>query len=184
MGTGLIILLMVIMFNYMSKYIKKGGYGLYWLGKKRGPQSESHKKNASESHKKNPSKYWLGKERPEFGQLMKESNTGKIGELHPRYISDRTKLKKTEKRWNTAYKEWWSQCKKRDIWKCKINNTDCNGVLEVHHILDWKNYPELRYKINNGITLCHFHHPRGREKEKLLSPYFKELISENTHGQH
>lgn len=35
---------------------------------------------------------------------------------------------------------------------------------------------ETRYEINNGITLCHFHHPRKREKEKELSPFFQELI--------
>ena len=65
----------------------------------------------------------------------------------------------------------------RDNWKCKINNSDCKGRLEVHHILGFTKFPELRYDINNGITLCHFHHPRVREEEKRLSPYFMELVS-------
>lgn len=59
----------------------------------------------------------------------------------------------------------------------KINNKDCEGKLEAHHILSWKDYPELRYDINNGITLCHAHHPKKRAEEKRLSPYFMELVS-------
>lgn len=47
----------------------------------------------------------------------------------------------------------------------------------VHHILGFKEHPELRYDINNGITLCHFHHPRKKEEEKRLIPTFMELVS-------
>lgn len=67
--------------------------------------------------------------------------------------------------------------KEIDNWKCRIINNDCKGRLEAHHILNWKDYSELRYDINNGITLCHAHHPRGRANEKRLSPYFMELVS-------
>jgi hypothetical protein len=65
----------------------------------------------------------------------------------------------------------------RDSWKCKINNKNCCGRIEVHHILSWFDYPELRYNINNGITLCHAHHPERRAEEKRLIPKFKELVS-------
>jgi len=42
-----------------------------------------------------------------------------------------------------------------------------------------RDYPELRYEVNNGITLCHFHHPRKINDEMKLSPYFQELIKVN-----
>ena len=48
---------------------------------------------------------------------------------------------------------------------------------EAHHILAWRSYPELRYEINNGITLCHAHHPRGEAKEKRLVPRLQGLVS-------
>lgn len=67
--------------------------------------------------------------------------------------------------------------RKRDKWKCRLLNNDCKGRLESHHILNWIDYPTLRYLLTNGITLCHSHHPRGREKEKRLEPYFMELVS-------
>ena len=86
-------------------------------------------------------------------------------------------VKNEKKHLDCQYREWMLAVKNRDNWKCKINNNDCSGRLESHHILNWKDYPELRYEINNGITLCHAHHPRKRAEEKRLSPYFKELVS-------
>ena len=77
---------------------------------------------------------------------------------------------------NPEYREWRMSVFKRDNFKCKIANEDCKGRLEAHHILPWRDYVELRYQINNGITLCHAHHPRKRAEEKLLMPKFQELI--------
>jgi len=79
---------------------------------------------------------------------------------------------------NPEYREWRMKIFTRDNFKCKIENKDCVEKIQAHHILNWKDYPELRYDTNNGITLCLYHHPRGREKEKLMSPYFKKLISQ------
>lgn len=66
----------------------------------------------------------------------------------------------------------------RDGLKCRINNRDCMGRIESHHILGWTEHPELRYEINNGITLCHAHHPRKREEEAKLSSFFQRLVAE------
>ncbi len=59
-------------------------------------------------------------------------------------------------------------------------NSDCYGKIVVHHILGWTAFPELRYKEDNGIALCKFHHPRKRADEARLSPYFQELIKNIT----
>lgn len=100
------------------------------------------------------------------------------GEASPYWIKDRTKLRKSEKKHlDGQYQDWMKQVKNRDNWKCRINNSDCQGRLEAHHILPWREYPELRYQINNGIALCHAHHPRKRAEEKRLVPYFQELVS-------
>lgn len=70
------------------------------------------------------------------------------------------------------------------LWKkerdkvCRIADVNCGGRLEAHHILGWTKYPELRYDIKNGITLCHAHHPRKRSEEAKLSPYFQKLVAE------
>jgi len=109
-----------------------------------------------------------------FTEKMSRQNNWK-------WIEDRTKLvtsKGSEERRSSRYKDWRRQVCNRDKWKCRISNIDCNGRLEVHHILGFTEYPELKYDINNGISLCHFHHPRKRADEINLSPYFQKLVAE------
>ena len=119
--------------------------------------SEEHKKKLSEAHK-----------------------GLNIGNKHHRWLEDRSLLQRyndvVKDRRSAAYGDWRKQVKVRDNYKCKIANQDCNGRLEAHHILGWTAYPELRYEINNGITLCHAHHPRKRGEEKRLIPTFQELV--------
>lgn len=104
------------------------------------------------------------------------------GEEHHSFIKDRTKLKRfndsARDRRSYAYIEWRKRVYTRDNFKCRIANTECKGRLEAHHILGYTEHPELRYEINNGITLCHFHHPKKRSEEINLSPYFQKLVVE------
>jgi hypothetical protein len=100
----------------------------------------------------------------------------KSGPNHPMWIADRSKLAPKQDRNDSRYKAWRKEVWLRDNFKCKIANPDCAGRIEAHHILGWTPYPELRYEPNNGITLCHFHHPRKRSEEVRLSPYFQSLV--------
>lgn len=99
------------------------------------------------------------------------------GENHPLWIADRSKLAKKQERNDSAYREWRKNIRNSDNWKCRMLNKDCKGKLVAHHILPWSKFPELRYEVNNGITLCHFHHPRKRNDEMRLSPFFQELVA-------
>lgn len=98
-------------------------------------------------------------------------------EKHWKWIEDRSLLSKKQERGDYAYAEWRRNVWLRDNFKCKIANNDCVGRIEAHHILSWRDYPELRYQVNNGITLCHAHHPRKRAEEKRLISEFQKLVS-------
>lgn len=50
------------------------------------------------------------------------------------------------------YKNWRKSVYKRDNYKCV--NCGSKQKLNAHHIKSWKDYPELRYEVENGITLC------------------------------
>ena len=102
------------------------------------------------------------------------------GDKSPHWIKDRNELKTDrEKAYDSKYKIWMRAVKGRDNWKCRIDNSDCKGRLEAHHILPWSEFPELRYEINNGICLCHYHHPRSKKETKRLTPVFKKMVETN-----
>jgi len=98
------------------------------------------------------------------------------GENHPNWIKDRNLVKHQDEKNNARYKQWRYECKKRDNFQCKMKNKDCSGKIIIHHILGWTVFPELRYEINNGITLCQFHHPLKRVEEKRLIPFFQSMV--------
>lgn len=79
---------------------------------------------------------------------------------------------------NPEYIKWRTDVFTRDNFKCKMANDKCTGCLEAHHILPWRDYPEERFNINNGITLCYYHHPRKREEVKNLAPIFINILSQ------
>jgi 5-methylcytosine-specific restriction endonuclease McrA len=76
--------------------------------------------------------------------------------------------------WSPEYKFWRTAVFERDGWECQ----HCHGrgskiYLTAHHIKSWKNYPELRFIISNGVTLCEDCHEltdnyRGRNRGKNL----------------
>ena len=123
------------------------------------------------------------KENPERALKISSAKKGKLqpwmkGERNHRWILDRTLLVKSEKKHlDGRYREWMRQVKNRDYWKCQISNDNCSGRVEAHHILCWKDFPELRYEIKNGITLCHFHHPRKRSEEERFVTAFQKIVT-------
>lgn len=100
------------------------------------------------------------------------------GENAYQWRTDRTEIQLNKDRhWTKEYRHWRTAVFTRDGFKCKISGKDCCAYVEAHHILSWREYPDLRFIINNGITLCRTHHPRKRVEEKRLSPYFQDLVS-------
>ncbi len=102
------------------------------------------------------------------------------GENHWNWKKDRSTLAKKQERQDSAYIDWRYKVITRDKRKCQIADENCNGKSIVHHILSWSSFPELRYNINNGITLYQFHYPRKRIDETKLIPFFTELVMSNS----
>jgi hypothetical protein len=115
------------------------------------------------------SENWKGEKNPNYGKDLSGKNNA-------RWIEDRTLLVKKQMRNDYSYHEWRRLVFTRDNWKCQINDSICSGRIEAHHILSWKDFPELRYEVKNGITLCHFHHPFKKDEEKKLSSIFQKIV--------
>lgn len=54
--------------------------------------------------------------------------------------------------------KWARLVKERDGFQCRLCGRK-GGNLNAHHIYAWNKYPEYRFDISNGITLCsQMHH--------------------------
>lgn len=108
-----------------------------------------------------------------------KSTLGMTGPKSNSWKNDRSQIvgRHERKFHSNEYKSWRKSVCNRDDWKCQMSDFNCKGRLEVHHILGWKQNPDVRYEVNNGITLCHFHHPRKRKDEMRLVPLFQEMVA-------
>lgn len=80
---------------------------------------------------------------------------GNSGEGSSLWIQDRSKVKdrRHSERNSRPYIEWRVAVFERDKYTCQKCGS-IGGYLHAHHIKEWEYYPELRYDIDNGITLC------------------------------
>jgi 5-methylcytosine-specific restriction endonuclease McrA len=61
---------------------------------------------------------------------------------------------------------WRRSILQRDKYACKKCKSGVLKELQIHHILPWAKYPDLRLEVSNGITFCktchkNFHHRFG-----------------------
>lgn len=93
---------------------------------------------------------------------IRYSKTGKLtGELNPNWkggVSPSSKIDRDKFRRTIQHKVF-----KRDDYSCVI--CKARGKIQVDHIKEWSEYPELRFDMNNCRTLCmgcHYYKTFGR----------------------
>jgi len=83
------------------------------------------------------------------------------------------------------YRVWRTYVFKRDNFVCILCECPNEENLEAHHINNFGDYPELRFIVDNGVTLCKnchklFHNKFGKKnntKEQLNEFIKKEMMS-------
>lgn len=62
------------------------------------------------------------------------------------------KYLKNKRSLDTKNTDWRKRIFYRDNYTC----TKCKSKkqIQAHHIKSWNDYPDLRYNLSNGITLC------------------------------
>jgi hypothetical protein len=74
------------------------------------------------------------------------------GAANPNWAGGVTKANELLRR-TKRYKEWRKAVYERDNYCC-INCGKRGGDINAHHIKEFSLYPESRYDLENGITLC------------------------------
>ncbi len=150
---------------------KEKGFGKWMKGKKL--SKETKKKIGSWSRNKTYQEIY-------GDRAEKESLKRKLGNRE-RWIGKKKNDLRPKHNGDYQYIEWRKKVFERDSYTCQICLIK-GGYLEAHHIKSWKNYPELRYVIKNGITThkgeCHqMKNNETRSVERLEA--IKEANSEN-----
>lgn len=133
------------------------------LGKKRPPFSKEWKDKISESMKKN------GWHPPSnFGKKHSEKTKKKISKAHLKRVYVRITPLNHRIRTSKEYKLWRQVVKERDNFACIW----CGSTksIEADHIKPFALFPELRFAIDNGRTLC-------KECHKTTENYARKGIS-------
>lgn len=104
--------------------------------------------------KKGQISYMKGKKMsPESRLKMSIAHKKLIGSLSPRWKGDLVN-KHVRIRNSQEYKLWRKAVYERDNYTCIWCGDNRGGNLEADHIKPFSLYPELRFAIDNGRTLC------------------------------
>jgi 5-methylcytosine-specific restriction endonuclease McrA len=75
------------------------------------------------------------------------------------------------------YKIWRYNVFSRDQFccvKCKLKGKK----IEAHHIKRWADRPDLRYIVNNGVTLCEDCHNLVTGREESFEEEFRRIVEQ------
>jgi len=84
---------------------------------------------------------------------------------------------------SSEYKNWRTAVFTRDKYRCR-NCGRGNIRIQAHHILGFEKYPQYRYKIDNGLTLCGkchyiFHKKYGKSNFPNITKVWNIMEMEN-----
>lgn len=131
--------------------------GLKWTEKQKKAHSEtlrkSYKNGKVMGFQKGHGYIGGGSAKGKHNSPQTEFKKGQFAkEKHPFWqggITPINKLIRTSK----EYKQWQSNVFQRDNWTCQTCQIR-GGILHAHHIKAFSKFPELRFVLENGVTLC------------------------------
>lgn len=117
--------------------------------------SEESRAKMSAAAKERPSNRLGRKHTPETREKISQATRAAAlrGPDAPGYIDGKGVERRSE-RSSAQAKQWRYDVMSRDGWMCVHCGDDTGGNLQAHHRKQWATHPELRFDVNNGITLC------------------------------
>lgn len=121
--------------------------------------SEESRRKMSEAAKLRASNR-IGKKHSEESRRLISERTRELtkrGEDHYNYSHGNSQRNLNARR-TPEYKAWRLAVFQRDKFTCQKCGSDKGGDLRAHHLKPFCDFPELRFDVENGITLCHVCH--------------------------
>lgn len=78
-------------------------------------------------------------------------------------------------RLSLQYEIWRKEVYRRDKWTCRICEKHCQRKdIVAHHLNNFADFPEMRFSVDNGLTLCRechvkLHRPGDNNKNHVTS---------------
>lgn len=121
-------------------------YGCYW--------------KSLNGQKRDPAQYdWLRGRAPwNKGKQLPDLAAQRRGEKNPNWQGGKTYTNHRQ-RGSRMHKRWSRLVKERDHYTCQLCGTK-EGKMQADHIKGFAAYPELRFELSNGRTLCVSCHKR------------------------
>lgn len=128
--------------------------------------SDAHITSLKEAYKRNP-KMGFQKGHPSF---TTNATRGRFQRGDPRITGENNvNWRGGVSPWNKTiaasaeWRTWRGVVFERDDYTCQ-GCSKRGGCLEPHHIKPKRDFPNLVFDVENGVTLCRLCHPRGRKQ--------------------
>ncbi|MBI3980967.1 HNH endonuclease [Candidatus Microgenomates bacterium] len=119
----------------------------------------------------------LGKSRrgKKYSDESRKNQSRRMKNVKNNFWIDGRSAKNENIRKNLEYRLWRETVFKRDDWTC-VWCKQKGGELNADHIKPFSLFPELRFDINNGRTLCHNCHKKTSTYGNKVRNYKKTLL--------
>ncbi len=118
--------------------------------------SDESRQKMSEAAKRRPSNRLGVKHSLETRQKISEATrerTPRGDQCHS--YKDGRLAERRDQRFSMLYKRWRYDVFIRDHFTCQHCGDTRGGNLRAHHVKSFADFPDLRFDVPNGITLCH-----------------------------
>lgn len=98
-------------------------------------------------------------QREKISERMSRSMLGKNNPSYRHDVTDEERQSNYWQRFSSEYSRWRTEVFKRDDYICQCCKQK-GGSLTAHHMNGFAKFPEQRFDLDNGLTLCKMCHKR------------------------